>query len=141
MTVAMNDIACMLYGKYFGRTPLSPQMSPKKTVEGSIAGLLIGSLIFAFTLKFYGFNLNQEVFYDLFHTAAVGFEFLAMMLMGAVICLIAQIGDLVESLFKREAGVKDSGTIFQSHGGVLDRLDSHFFSAWIAYFVFYYLIT
>ena len=61
-----------------------------------------------------------------------------VLVLGALLAIVAQIGDLLVSVLKRAAGVKDTGTIFHSHGGVLDRVDSHFFAAWLAFFIFFY---
>jgi phosphatidate cytidylyltransferase len=116
----LGDIAAYYWGKNFGKTPLAPIVSPNKTVEGSIAGLL-GSL-----------------------TAGLiaGFLFLDHIMIGhcllvAFICgSIGQLGDLAESLLKRHAGIKDSGNILPGHGGVLDRIDSLLFAgpAFYCYF-------
>lgn len=138
-TISISDTAAMLVGKSIGRIPLSPQISPKKTLEGSLAGLIFGTATFYLLLETFGLGLNHDNLYYFLPT--VKFDFVILCLLGCLLCVVGQMGDLLESLFKREAGVKDSGTIFDSHGGVLDRVDSHFFSAWIAFFIFYYLIA
>ncbi len=138
-TVIASDVAAMIFGKLFGRIPLSPQISPNKTIEGSVAGLVCSSLVFLSLVKFFGFNLNLDLIHQLI--PSLRFENLVLIAMGFIIAVLSQIGDLLESLFKREVGVKDSGTIFESHGGVLDRMDSHFFSVWVAYLFFRYLIV
>jgi phosphatidate cytidylyltransferase len=142
--ISVNDIFSMLIGKSFGKQPLSP-ISPKKTVEGSIAGLLAGSLFFFLALRFLGFGLDEnfmEFLLDYLPIDNISFllESFFLIFFGLILSALAQIGDLIESLFKRASGVKDSGKILFSHGGILDRIDSHYFAAWYAYFIFAYLI-
>jgi len=107
-----SDIAAYYGGKRFGKTPLAPNVSPNKTIEGSIFGLA-GSLLVA--------GLSSQLFLQeipLVHCLIVG-----------IFCgIIGQFGDLVESLLKRNAGVKDSGSLIPGHGGVLDRIDSLLFA-------------
>ena len=138
-TVAMSDISAMLYGKASGKIPLSPQISPNKTLEGSLCGLAMATLMFYGSVKFFGLGLNHANLYNLLPT--VKFDWIILGLMGFLIAFISQVGDLLESLLKREAGVKDSGKLLDAHGGILDRVDSHFFAAWIGYFIFRYLIA
>ncbi|GAC1503160.1 MAG: phosphatidate cytidylyltransferase [Vulcanimicrobiaceae bacterium] len=108
--IAMTDISAMLVGGLIGRHQLTV-VSPKKTVEGSLGALAIVSLI--------GFG---AAFYSPLHM--VGWQ---GALIGAITCIAAQAGDLVESALKRDAGVKDAGTMIAGHGGVLDRFDSYLF--------------
>lgn len=106
-----NDTFAYFAGRSFGRTKLLEQVSPKKTVEGAIAGLAGG--------------VAAAMVFDHFTMLGMG-----LFLSGAVAVaagLIGIIGDLAESLLKRGAGVKDSGTIIPGHGGVLDRIDSLIF--------------
>lgn len=113
------DIFAFLGGRAVGRTPLLPRVSPKKTVEGAVAGLA-GSLLVA-----WGF---ARWFWQ---TA----DLKTVMLLAGVIAVAGQVGDLVESALKRGAGLKDSGTILPGHGGLLDRIDSLIFGApalWLA---------
>lgn len=102
-----GDTAAYYTGRAFGSTPLAPAVSPKKTVEGSVGGL-VASVALAGLLT---------VLLPLPHCLGAG------LLWGGVLNLVAQTGDLLESLLKRCAGVKDSGSIFPGHGGVLDRVD------------------
>jgi phosphatidate cytidylyltransferase len=112
MVIWSGDIAAYYIGKTIGKTPLAPRISPGKTLEGSGAGL-VGSVaggVAAQLLFFESLPLNHCLIIALF-------------------CgILGQIGDLAESLFKRRAGVKDSGSLIPGHGGVLDRLDSLMFA-------------
>ncbi len=121
LIVMTNDSAAYYTGSAFGKHRLYPLVSPKKSVEGAIGGL-IGSLGGTLLAKFTFFP--QLTFSDAVVTALV-------------IGMVGQAGDLFESLLKRSFGVKDSGTIIPGHGGVLDRLDSILFAAPITY---YYVI-
>ncbi len=138
-TVGLNDVAALFIGRYFGKTALSPQISPNKTVEGSLAGLITGAATFYFIVKIFHLKMNYAVLH-LGLQPGLADEFIPLVV-GLLIALVGQIGDLVESLFKRGVGVKDSGSLFQSHGGVLDRTDSQFASGWLAYFIFAYLLS
>lgn len=103
-----TDTFAYLVGKYFGRTKLIPAVSPKKTVEGSIGGSLVGTVIsYVFAVKL----------------SVLPSGFLTLLLL-FLLTLISQIGDLFESSLKRVFGVKDSGNVIPGHGGVLDRIDS-----------------
>ncbi len=111
------DIGAYIMGKYFGRTKLS-QISPKKTVEGAIFGL-IGSVIIA------------ELGASYLHWPSWP---IAGMILGLLIGIVSLLGDLTESLIKRDAGVKDSGKLIPGHGGILDRTDSYVFTAPLVYY-------
>jgi phosphatidate cytidylyltransferase len=113
------DTSAYLTGTYFGRVKLSPYISPKKTVEGAVSGFII-SIVAAYIFSmFTGMNSIHAV------------------ILGVIIGLVGQISDLVESLIKRDVGVKDSSNIVPGHGGVLDRMDSFILTAPIMY---YYLV-
>ena len=116
-----GDTAAYFAGKRFGRRRLAPRTSPGKTVEGSIAGLT-GSLLTGLCL---GFFLDDHANFPV--TPAAG------ALIGLFLGAAGQLGDLAESRFKREAGVKDSGRLLLGHGGVLDRFDALFFAIPLAY--------
>lgn len=109
------DTAAMFGGRAIGGPKLAPSISPGKTRSGSLAGLA-GALVMAplFTLV-------------VFPRAGVTVGMGVLLVMAAVLGVVGQVGDLAESLFKREAGVKDSSTLIPGHGGVLDRLDSLYF--------------
>jgi len=109
------DTAAMLGGAVFGGRKLAPVLSPGKTWAGAVAGLL-GAVLTALA---YAHWVLDRVGY---HVPVA-----ALVLVGVAIGTLGQLGDLAESLLKREAGLKDSGTMFAGHGGVLDRLDSLYF--------------
>ena len=112
----VNDSFAYLVGKSIGRTKLCPSISPKKTVEGSIGGLVF-TILAAYLLARFEPILSSAQWITL----------------AAVIVLTGSLGDLLESKLKRHAGVKDSGAILPGHGGMLDRLDSLIFAAPFAY--------
>jgi phosphatidate cytidylyltransferase len=121
--VWMGDTGGYFGGRFFGKTKLAPQKSPKKTWEGAIAGLtasMIGALVW------------QSYYYvDLIGGSTM-----------ALICgffggIAGQMGDLVESVIKRFTGVKDSGTLLPGHGGLLDRIDGVLFAAPVIWFILY----
>ena len=118
LIVMTNDSAAYYTGSAFGKHRLYPLVSPKKSIEGAIGGL-IGSLGGTLLAKFTFFS--QLTFFDAIATALI-------------VGVVGQAGDLFESLLKRSFGVKDSGTIIPGHGGVLDRLDSILFAAPITYY-------
>ncbi|ASC74075.1 Phosphatidate cytidylyltransferase [Halomicronema hongdechloris C2206] len=111
------DIGAYVMGRWIGRTPLS-NISPKKTVEGAIFGLL-ASIIVAL-LGAYGLGWPS---WPLMGAA-----------LGGLIGISSLLGDLTESLMKRDAGVKDSGALIPGHGGILDRTDSYVFTAPLVYY-------
>lgn len=120
----LSDTFAYLIGKSLGRHRLYERISPKKTIEGSIGGI-IGGLAGIWIMAFF------------FHRRP---SLLFLILVGIFVNLAGQIGDLFESMFKREAGVKDSGDIIPGHGGVLDRVDAIIFSAPLMYIFVRYLL-
>ncbi len=108
--IAMTDIAAMAVGSLAGRHQLT-KISPKKTIEGALGALLLVTALGAL----------------LSYVPYLGMSWWQGGALGAATCIAAQAGDLVESALKRDAGVKDSGTVIQGHGGVLDRFDSYLF--------------
>ena len=115
------DTGAYYTGRLLGRRPLAPQVSPNKTVEGAIGGM-VGCLASAVLARWWFLP-------DLSLQDAVG--------LGLLLGILAQLGDLVESMFKRSAGVKDSGRLFPAHGGILDKVDSLIFTAPAFY---YYMV-
>ena len=114
----LSDTSAYFVGKSLGRQKLSPLVSPHKTVEGAIGGIL-GATLGVFLYKFF-------IFYDL--------SFMACIFLGVGGSIISQLGDLYESLIKRALHVKDSGVVIPGHGGILDRFDSVLFCGPFIYF-------
>lgn len=111
-----TDSFAYLAGRRFGKHKLAPKVSPNKTIEGSIGGVL-GAI---------ALGLGALVVFN-----PMGFKLVEMITLIAGISIFGQLGDLVESAYKRRFGVKDSGKLFPGHGGVLDRFDSTFFAMFI----------
>jgi phosphatidate cytidylyltransferase len=120
--IALTDTFGMVVGTLFGRHPLT-KISPKKTVEGSLGSLVIVVAV----------AIAATTFPPLHFTWWQG------AILGAFTCVAAQAGDIVESALKRDAGVKDTGTVMQGHGGVLDRFDSYLFGG-MTYFATLHLL-
>lgn len=116
-----SDTGGYFAGRFFGHTPLVPHVSPKKTVEGAVGALAVAIAAAA-------------VFRVLFFRRLGALE---ACLLGGAVSVLAQLGDLAESMFKRAFGAKDSGWIIPGHGGILDRVDSLVFPA---VFVYYYTV-
>ncbi len=119
----VNDSFAFLIGKNFGKHKLFPSVSPKKTIEGFFGGLVFSLLAALFISKF---NLD--------------FSMLNWLIIAVLVSSLGTTGDLVESKFKRQAGLKDSGNIMPGHGGILDRLDSLLFAAPFVYLYINYII-
>ncbi|ADW22313.1 MULTISPECIES: phosphatidate cytidylyltransferase [Thermus] len=116
-----TDIGAYFVGRTLGRQKLAPEISPGKTVEGSLGGIAVSFLALALYT-----GLVREVF---------PFGLLELWLFSLLLSLAAQLGDLVESMLKRYCGVKDSGHFLPGHGGLLDRIDSLLFTFPLTYFL------
>ncbi len=123
VTVWAGDISALLIGSFFGKHKLYPKISPNKTFEG-LGGSILGSIIVAFAFAFLFLPRLQKGICILL---AIG------------IGILGQLGDFTESMLKRSAHVKDSGTLIPGHGGMLDRLDSFLFSAPFLHYSLLYL--
>ena len=102
------DVAAYFTGKRFGKHKLAPNLSPGKTLEG-VAGAILFSSLFALAASFW---------------LQAGHKSLLFVLVAQITVIFSIAGDLLESMYKREVGLKDSGTLLPGHGGVLDRIDS-----------------
>ena len=134
LLVWAGDIFAYFVGRSLGRHLMSPRISPKKTWEGALASMLaslvVGMLLYNYALPISTFLLNMHLIERRDGFFALQKPPLApALLLSAAINIAAQLGDLVESLIKRGAGVKDSGTILPGHGGMLDRIDALLFAA------------
>lgn len=119
LLVALADTAAYYTGRSIGKTPLAPSVSPKKTREGAMGGV-VGAMLGAWALGVF---------------ALPSVPLWAMLVLGVIAGVVSPLGDLAESRLKRAAGVKDSGTLLPGHGGFLDRLDALFVAAPLAYLV------
>jgi len=114
----VTDTGAYAVGRAFGTRKITPNISPNKTLEGMIGGFVIGTMGFWFA--------------GLYQDWLSGIDAL---MMGAVVAALAPMGDLFESLIKRDLGKKDTGTLFGPHGGLLDRLDAVFFTVVAGYYL------
>ncbi|OCT13783.1 phosphatidate cytidylyltransferase [Paenibacillus pectinilyticus] len=114
-----SDSGAYFVGSKIGKHPLWPQISPKKSIEGALGGVVI-AMIIALGFAWYAPDL-----------LSIG----RALLLGFLIAVVGQVGDLIQSAYKRVKGIKDTGTLLPGHGGVLDRMDS-----WLIVFPFIYLL-
>ena len=121
-----SDTAAYFVGKALGRHKLAPRISPGKTWEGTIAGFA-GAIVISLL-----FTLSTPLQLPIGYGQAV--------LLGFLISLFGQLGDLAESLLKRNTGVKDSGSLLAGHGGFLDRIDSIVFAGVVVYYYVLHLV-
>jgi len=114
----VGDTGAYIGGRLFGRRPLVPRISPNKTVEGLICGML-AAVLAVFIAGLYQTWLTQG----------------QALLLGVAVAVLGPLGDMFESLVKRDAGAKDAGTLLGSHGGFLDRLDGALFTVVVGYYI------
>ena len=118
LLIVAFDIGSYFIGKSFGKRALSP-ISPSKTIEGLIGGIVCSILV----ATLFGFLLNWQ------------YPILIGIFYGTLVSLMALVGDLIESMMKRDAKIKDSGTFLPGHGGILDRIDSYIFTPSVIYYI------
>lgn len=118
LIVVATDIGGYYFGSKFGKHKLSPVISPKKTVEGALGATVMALIVASFGVLYTKLTI------------------LHAMISGLLITISSQLGDLSESLVKRDAGVKDSSNILPGHGGILDRTDGYLFALPVAYYYF-----
>jgi phosphatidate cytidylyltransferase len=119
LPIYLNDTLAYVFGRLFGKTPLLPSVSPKKTREGFIGGLIGAALVMLAILYFVG----EFTAYNAIGVAGVS----------VLASILATLGDLFESKLKRSVDIKDSGNILPGHGGILDRIDAMLFVAPVLY--------
>jgi phosphatidate cytidylyltransferase len=130
LTTFANDTGAFFIGRAWGRHKLAPTISEGKTREGAVGGLIcavLGAIVIATVLNLISLRLGPA-----FH-----FKYWQIIVLGFLVGIFAQLGDLVESLLKRNMGVKESGNLLPGHGGILDRFDSLIF---VGAVVYYYVI-
>lgn len=113
-----TDTGAYATGRAFGQHRFAPRLSPNKTIEGLIGGFLIGTMAFWFAGLYQDWLTGADA-----------------LIIGAAVAALAPVGDLFESLLKRDLGIKDTGTLFGPHGGLLDRLDAVFFTIVAGYYL------
>jgi len=118
------DIAAFLFGRALGRHRMAPRISPKKTWEGAVAGVFGSVIVSVVVVSLFNLPLGYG----------------QAVLLGFLVSIFAQFGDLVESLLKRNVGVKESGRLMPGHGGLLDRMDSVVFAGVVVYFYYVFVV-
>jgi phosphatidate cytidylyltransferase len=121
--VWVGDTLAYFVGRSFGRVPMAPQLSPKKTWEGAAANLLGSAIVAAVLFRWLEIDAFQAV------------------LMACLANIAGQAGDLLKSAYKRGAGVKDSGTLLPGHGGILDRIDALILAAPVVWYYFRFVVA
>ena len=118
----MSDTGAYFSGYFFGKHKLAPKISPKKTIEGAVGGVIVClisyvvlGMIFSFIAKRMGINISVN--------------YITLIVTAPIVSLLSIVGDLSASIIKRHQGIKDFGNIMPGHGGVLDRFDSVFYVA------------
>jgi phosphatidate cytidylyltransferase len=128
LVTKFSDMGAYAVGSLIGKHKMIPRISPGKTWEGFAGAILVST----------GASI---VFFHIFSEKMVGMDYVHATILGVMLSVTAVIGDLIESLFKREAGVKDSGKLFPGIGGILDLLDSLLFNAPLMYLYLRHVLT
>jgi phosphatidate cytidylyltransferase len=116
-----TDVGAYFAGRFFGRVKLAPSISPAKTVEGSIGGMVLSFAV--------------VVLWALLANEKFPFKWVELLVVSLLLSVASQLGDLTESMLKRYCGVKDSGSFLPGHGGLLDRIDSLLFTVPLTYYL------
>ena len=127
----ISDLFAYFIGAIFGKKKIFPKISPKKTYAGCIAGLFggaVGGIIVYLIFEYGKFPTYRQFVFSTLFDGSVGLTILVYAVIGFVIAIFSEIGDLAASRIKREVGIKDYGKILGSHGGILDRIDSILFT-------------
>ena len=124
----VSDTGAWFFGRLFGKHKLIPEVSPKKTVEGAVGGVLSAALAFVL----YGFIIHRI-------DASLSPNYLILAVSGVICAIVSQFGDLIASLVKRHYGIKDYGNVFPGHGGVMDRFDSVLLVSPVLYLLITYI--
>ena len=130
---AASDTTAFFIGRSFGRHRLAPRISPNKTWEGALAGV-VGAMVFSLLFT------APRLFAATNPLYVEGFICWQALSLGLLVSVFGQLGDLAESLLKRHAGVKDSGRLLPGHGGILDRMDSIIFAGIVVYYYVVWVI-
>jgi len=120
--ISASDVGAYYAGRAFGKHLLYPEISPKKTREGAVAGLFAGIFLGVICALLWHIPMGHAV------------------VLSILLVIVGQLGDLTESMMKRDVGLKDSGALLASHGGFLDRADSYIFSGVVSYYYLYWLV-
>ena len=123
--VWLADSGAYFYGRKYGRTPFSPRLSPKKTREGYLAGVVTSSLGTGLLVLLWQFLAGEPIVPT----------FISGALIGLTVSVITPLGDLGQSMLKRQVGIKDSGSILPGHGGMFDRIDTWIWAAVLGYYL------
>jgi phosphatidate cytidylyltransferase len=129
--IMIADSGAYFVGRAWGRHKLAPTLSPGKTWEGYIAGMITGSLLTALLVPFWRTQTGASIVTNVVNG----------LILGLLISILAPLGDLAVSMIKRQVGVKDSSSIIPGHGGALDRVDSILWAAVIGYYYVWWFVT
>ncbi len=141
VSASATDTFAYFVGKAIGKNKLAPKLSPNKTIEGSVGGTLISTIVFVVAvllINHYGYlvsNSPEQLLFEIDTQTIV-----IITIIGLFMSILSQLGDLSASAIKRITGVKDYGHLIPGHGGVLDRMDSALFTAPAIYVVLYILV-
>jgi phosphatidate cytidylyltransferase len=131
LVTCLNDIGAYFVGSRWGRHSLCPKISPNKTIEGSLGGLVLGVAgVFALGWCIQAISPNDNFFWEPASLSAYS----KALILAVLLSIVGQVGDLAESMLKRDVGVKDSGSSLTGHGGILDMADAIIFSVPFTFF-------